>query len=356
MFYNSISPCRLQDDTEIFEPDQILVDKSSTGKDRRWRERKMANELLALAYDSIDEKKAMRLRDCAKMLTYRVYDDGQKRIDSISSCRVRLCPICAWRRSLKVFYNTQKIIEYLNNKQQYNYIFLTLTMRNCKANQLNDTLDLVFKSWNRFMQLDALKSAVKGWYRGVEITHDTDEYITDERYKRAKKYYDMRGIAVGDYNDNFDTYHPHIHCILVVNKSYFTSRQYISQDKFSELWAQSARLDYKPICDIRKIKGDYNKAVAELSKYSCKTNDYIITDDWDLTVESVRTLDVALRNRRLVAYGGIMRDVNKLLKLEDADNGSLLDVGEQADKLDGDYFLESYFWYSGYRQYYKIVD
>lgn len=323
----------MQDSTEFFTADQILTDLSSTGKDRKWRERKMANELLALAYDSIDEKKAMRLRDCANILTYRVYDDGQKRVDSINSCRIRLCPICAWRRSLKVFYNTQKIIEYLNNKQQYSYIFLTLTMRNCKADELNDTLDLVFKSWNRFMQLDSLKSAVKGWYRGLEITHNCD------------------------YNsESYDTYHPHIHCIFAVNKSYFTSKNYISQEKFSKLWAQSARLDYKPICDIRKIKGDYNKAVAELSKYSCKTNDYIITDDWDLTIESVRTLDVALRNRRLVAYGGIMRDINKLLKLEDAENGSLLDVGDNADKLDGDYFLESYFWYSGYRQYYKIVD
>lgn len=329
-FHNSISTIDMQDNC-VFEDDQILVDTSSTGKDRKWRERKRANELLANAYDVIDENKAARLRDCARVLSYRVYSDGTKRLDSINSCRVRLCPICTWRRSLKAYYTTQHIIDYLDKQDKYSYVFLTLTMRNCSADKLCDSLDLIFKSWNRFMQLADIKRAVKGWYRGIEVTHNCD--------------YD---------SENYDTYHPHIHCILVVNKSYFTSRDYLSQAKISELWAQSARLDYIPICDIRKVKGNYKKAVAELSKYSAKPKDYIIPDDWDLTIKTVSTLDVALANRRLVAYGGLMKEVNKLLKLDDVDSGNLLDVGDNATKADGDYFVESYFWYSGYRQYYKL--
>ena len=46
----------------------ILQDTSPTGKVRPWSKYKMANELLSLAYDSIDPHKAERLRGCATWL------------------------------------------------------------------------------------------------------------------------------------------------------------------------------------------------------------------------------------------------------------------------------------------------
>ena len=342
---------------QFFQKENILKDFSLTGKDRKWRERKMANEYLALAYDSVDTKKANRLRECSKTLTYRVYDDGSKKLDSMNSCRVRLCPICSWRRSLKVFYTTRKIVDEILKEDKYRFVFLTLTMRNCLGFQLNEQLNLIFKSWNRFMQLKEIKAIAKGWYRGLEVTHDCNEYITDDMYINRTKYYDSFGLSPGNRNPNFDSYHPHIHCILVVNKSYFNSRNYLSQERISELWKQSCRLDYLPICDIRSIRGDYNKAVAEISKYASKPKDYIITDDWDLTIDTVKTLDYALNNRRLVAYGGLMKDIKKQLKLDDEDSGNLIDVTNDNDKTDKqNYKLETYFWYSGYRQYLKFDD
>ncbi len=341
--------------------DKDLVDISTTGKDRKWKERKMANELLAKAYDSVNPSKAARLRDCAKVLRFRVYNDGTKLLETMNSCRVRLCPICSWRRSLKIFYNTKKIIDYLVSKKDYSFLFLTLTIRNVTSDELNSALNSIFEGFNRFMQLKQIKAVSKGWYRGLEITHDTEQFISAERYKRSPAYYDSQGLYPDSINPLYDTFHPHLHIVIAVNKSYFTdSKVYLSQQKFTDLWRQSMRVDYNPIVDVRKVKPDlvngvedFSKAVAEVSKYASKSKDYIIPDDWNLTVETVRLLDSVLANRRLTAYGGAMREANKILKLDDIEDGSLVDVGD-AISPDGDFYIESYFWYSGYNQYYRI--
>lgn len=315
----------------------------------------MANEMLACAYDSIDPAKALRLRQCSSMLTFAEYPDGKKKLVGMNSCRVRLCPICSWRRSMKCYYNTQSIMRRIDASGEYGYIFLTLTLKNCAGRELSHTLDVLLQGWNRFMQTKRLKQAVKGWYRGLEITHDTDPTITADRYRRAKAYYSARGLRVGDKNPGFDGYHPHLHVVLVVRKSYFSSRYYISRAEYAAAWQHALRVDYLPEVDVRKVKGDLGAAVAEISKYATKAGDYIVPDDWDLTLDSVRTLDAALAHRRLVAYGGIMRDAFRELRLEDVETGSLVDVGEEQPSGD-EYRLVSYFWHSGYRQYFATGD
>ena len=163
----------------------------------------MANELLASAYDEIDRTKAARLRDCSKVLTFRVYENGEKRLDRMNSCRVRLCPLCSWRRSLKIYHNTKKIIDYIAEHDGYNYIFATVTLKNCAADELSGTLDLLLDGFNRLMQTKALKAASRGWYRGLEVTHDVNPFVTEKMYFRRSKYYDDLGLTVGSPNPNY---------------------------------------------------------------------------------------------------------------------------------------------------------
>lgn len=334
-----------------------MVDVDSSGRIRDWHGKKISNSLLAAAYDSVNPDKAARLRECSTMLSFRVYGDGSRKLDSINSCRVRLCPICSWRRSLKCYHNTRSIMDYLDLQGKYGYIFVTLTMRNCHSDDLDYHLRSIYRGWSRFTQLKRFKSAVCGWYRGIEVTHDTEEFISRERYGKNPRYYSNRGLYIADKNPNFDTYHPHIHCIFVVRKSYFNSRYYISQRDFADMWRQSLRLDYDPVVDVRKVKGDCARAVAEISKYAVKSVDYIIPDDWNLTVDTVRTLDSALAGKRLYAYGGCMRTVHKNLNLDDAEDCSdlaHLNPDEFAD--DVDYRIVNYFWHNGYRQYVSSDD
>ena len=320
-------------EVDIFDPEDKLTDRSTTGRERPWRAKKMANELLAAAYDQVDPRKAARLRDCAKVLSFRRYSDGKLRLQSMNSCRVRLCPMCSWRRSLKTYYTVQAIMkETLKEGKDYAYLMLTLTVPNCAGEDLSPTIDLMMKSWHRLFRIPDVDKAVKGWYRGMEVTHNT-QYGTK----------------------NFDTYHPHFHVLIAVNKSYFTSRDYLSQARWTAAWQQALQVDYTPIVDVRRIKGDLFRAVAEVAKYACKESDYIIPDDWDLTVDTVRLLDTALANRRFVAYGKEFRRIKHKLGLEDEETGSLVDVGEPDEIGKEDiYEIVHYFWYSGYRQYYAV--
>lgn len=345
-----------------------LVDKSTSGKARDWRGKKMRNELLSMAYESIDKGKAERLKNCGKTLTYRVYDDGTKELESMESCRVRLCPICTWRRSLKIYAQTSEIVTALSHDCDYLYVLLTLTVRSCTGTELSGQLDTMLTAWNRFLGYADVKRAVRGWYRSLEIVHDTYPFITQEMYygdpekhvRSRRKYYEGLGLNVGDKNPAYDKYHPHFHVVLAVNRSYFTSRDYISQTNWTEYWKKALRCDYAPRVDVRKVKGntvdELNKAVCEVSKYAAKDADYIVPDDWDLTVNTVKVLDSALANRRLVAYGGMLKTYKALLKLDDVEDGDLIHVGDDAAEHEENepYRLVSYFWYSGYRQYYEI--
>lgn len=350
---------------EIFYSDAILIDLDSSGQARDWRGKKMRNEMLALAYDDVDKSKAARLRDCGKLLRYRVYEDGTKVLDAMTSCRVRLCPICTWRRSLKIYAQTREIVNEMARRYDYRFVMLTLTVKNCTADSLNSCIDMMIKGWRRFTNLDNVKRVCKGWYRSLEIVHDVYPYITDEMYygnpdkhiKSRKKWYDSHGYRVGDSNPNYDMYHPHFHVLIAVNKSYFKSRDYMSQKTFATLWKQSIRADYDPRVDVRCVTGDtmddINKAVCEVAKYACKDSDFIVPDDWELTVNTVACLDKALSGRRLVAYGGVMKDIKRELGQDDAEDGNLIDIGD-TKVVEGEFKIVSYWWYSGYKQYYEI--
>ena len=317
----------MQNKTNDVIVQDVLVDIGRNGKNRNWAGRKMANELLALAYDAIDTAKASRLRTCGSQLTFKIHSDGHKTLDSMISCRVRLCPICAWRRSLKVFNNTMRCLSYINDERDNAYIFATFTMRNCNGDDLKATLDTIFQALNRFFGYKEIKNAFRGFYRGVEVTHNTDYH-----------------------SENYNTYHPHVHLLLHTKTAYW-GRAYLKQERFTELWAQALGANYTPIVHVQKTYGSDARAVAEVSKYATKSADYILVDDWDLTIETVRLLDGALNNRRLVAYGGTLRDAHRALKLDDEDNGDLVDVGDTPNGIDGEYMLKTYFWHTGYRQY-----
>ena len=352
---------------DIFSPEQALSDLDSRGKERDWRGKKERNELLSEIYEGINPKKSARLHECGRVLTFRTYEDGTKKLDSMNSCRVRLCPICTWRRSLKIFWQTKKIIDRISSDHGYQYIMLTLTVRSCEGADLSATLDSILKAWNRLLQLKEVKCMCKGWYRSLEIVHDVAPFITrdmwhgnPEKHIRSRKaYYEARGLEIGDQNPSYDKFHPHIHALIAVQPSYFTSRYYIKQKRWAELWGDCLRIDYEPRVDIRRVRGttmdDLGKAVAEVAKYAAKDSDYIIPDDWELSCDTVRLLDSALDSRRLVAYGGIMRQVKAALKLDDVDSSSTDLVRVDDDEISPDlpYKLSSYWWYSGFRQYYS---
>lgn len=308
---------------------EILVDLSNTGKIKPWSEKASKTRVLADIYEIVNPSKAVRLRNCASFLDYHVCENGKKRLVNANFCRVRLCPMCVWRRTLKIFSQTSAIMDVINNEFGYEYIFLTLTMKNCEPDDLSEAIDMMMNSWNKFSKYKAFKQAIKGFYRGFEVTHNLDPNSKD-----------------------YDTFHPHFHCVLAVNKSYFKSRDYLSQEKWTNLWAKALGVTYHPVVHVKKIKGNTALAVAEVAKYAVKDGDYIIPDDEQMTLKTVELLDRVLAKRRFVSFGGIFKDVHKRLNLDDPEDGDLIMSRYTPDLPD--YKLITYVWHSGYRQYVKI--
>ena len=317
---HNTQPVECQDNREV------LTDISASGRERPWRAKKQQSELLSALYEDIDMKKAFRMSTCADFLKFALKADGTKKLKEMQSCRVRLCPMCAWRRSLKVHRHVVQILDAMCG--DYAYIFLTLTVRNCDGAELSKTMDKLMKSWMKLSKRKEFLAAVKGWYRGLEVTHNIDE--TSEFY---------------------DTYHPHFHCLLAVNKSYFKSRDYLTKDEWAELWRSALGVDYEPIVDVRKVTGTTSAAVAEAAKYTVKESDYIIREDLEFSIETIRILDAALNKRRLVAFGGVMKEWHKKLNLDDEVDGDLIHVGDDetnAEETDKEIVFA---WHTGYSQY-----
>ncbi|MCI3150087.1 replication protein, partial [Bacillus cereus] len=76
----------------------ILKDETKDGKIRPWKEKKENNLKMASSYlDASIKNKAARVYQCAKILQFKVTPQGKK-LAHAWFCKVRLCPMCNWRR------------------------------------------------------------------------------------------------------------------------------------------------------------------------------------------------------------------------------------------------------------------
>lgn len=311
---------------------EILQD-TKNGKDNNWKERKESTLDLAASYKRIGSNKYYRVLDCSTFLEFRLTTVNDLKLTNANFCKVRLCPMCSWRRSLKIFGQVSRVMDHVEENYNYKYIFLTLTVKNCYGEDLKDTLDLMTKAFNKMNQRKTFKQVVKGYFRSLEIT----------------------------YNKKDDTYHPHFHMILAVDNNYFTnSRIYLSQENWTNLWRSCLKVDYTPIVDVRRIREDNNKgfgkAVAETAKYTVKAEDFLIRDEKgnikeNLTDEVVKSLDKALHRKRLTSFGFIFKEIHKKLNLDDAEDGDLTNTDNEDLREDLTNIILRYQWNIGIKNY-----
>lgn len=331
-----------QNHTTYTEKSEVLKDVKK-GKEQPWVSHKLNTTELAESYKRLGMKKSYRVAECGSYLEFKRYlEDNSLKLHRANFCKVRLCPMCAWRRSLKIFGQVSQVMDEVLKEKEYRFIFLTLTCKNVYGEDLSETIDNLFHAFRKMSERKVFKKAVKGWFRGLEVTHNLDKDSKD-----------------------YDTYHPHFHIILMVNKSYFDDKDYyISQEKWTSLWKSCLKVDYTPIVNVKAFKTNTkaktSKSVAEVAKYTVKSNDYLIKDDTgkideEMTDNTVWILDTSLASRRLTAFGGELRKIHRQLKLDDAEYGSLVNVdGEEEIREDLNYIIERYDWNIGISNYIKV--
>lgn len=132
-------------------------------------------------------------------------------------CGNRFCPMCSWRVACKDSLKISILMEHIKKEEDKEFIFLTLTTPNVKGVQLNSEILNLNKSFKKLMERKEVKGIVKGYIRKLEVTYQKEEYITKELWKKKKKYYQGKGLNVGDPEPNYDTYNPHFHVVIAVN-------------------------------------------------------------------------------------------------------------------------------------------
>ncbi len=333
--YSSRSSSNTSIPTRVVSPNseyQELADFSSTGRKRPWIQKKTNSTLVGDAFsrlsltfpDSMDyfTKKADKIYNCGNYLVFQKFADNSMRLKEAYFCRQRLCTMCNWRRSLKIFSQVSKIMDSMKNETEYEYLFLTLTIRKVDGPELKKAISEMIQGFLKLIRRNRVCKCVHGTFRALEVT----------------------------YNKESETFHPHLHIVLAVNKAYLAGKYYIKQNEWADMWRDCMNLDYVPIVHIEKTKGDNKKAVAECAKYATKEEDLFDMDENNekkAIDEVIFTLDEALKGRRLISFSGVFKDYQKKLKLQDPEDGDLIHIDDDAIRPDLQYVLETYNWRCG---------
>lgn len=237
-----------------------------------------------------ESEKIKRFEDCGKFITL---DPETGNILKANFCKQRLCPVCNYIKSCINWHKIRNCVEWIKEKEEgTNFIFMTLTVKNCKQEELTDTINNILDGFRRLTNRRTWKATVKGAIRGLEVT----------------------------YNEKENTFHPHIHILASVPADYFlqTSNKYITIEQLREWWSESARLDYFVQVDIKAIEQTDN-AIAEVAKYSIKMSDILKADSCEEMIQATRTIYQCTYGRRLIATLGNFKEAMQDLKQGDLD-------------------------------------
>ena len=331
----------------ILASTEILQDFDSQGKERDWKGKKERSLLMAEHHAAVEglEKKAERMQACGNVLKFKLTDKRLKLYQAYF-CKARLCPMCNWRRSLKIAFQNKKIIAAVNEREKVRWIFLTLTVRNVEGHELKNTMDQMTQAFNRFTKYARFKKSIRGYFRAMEVTRNWDKE-----------------------SDWYGTYHPHFHVLLAVPSDYF-GRNYIKHAEWTDMWQRAMKLTYVPIVHVQRVKpkkevidfveleDEVKKTIAEqnaifeVSKYPVKDTDVIRGDRvTPENIQTVKDLDKALVYKRLISYGGLLKEIHKELNLDDVEDGNLIHIDNEIDEIANGAMEVMAYWHVGLNNY-----
>jgi plasmid rolling circle replication initiator protein Rep len=296
------------------EKSRVLIDKTKSGKERPWRQKKISNigyfELLHV----LEFKKSERVKECGTLLEFKAGDEGYLKLYKTWFCKSRLCSLCNWRRAMKHSGQTKAIVEeVVKRKPKARWLFFTFSVKNVyDGEELNKSLSEMARGFRKMIQYKKIDKNLIGFMRSTEVTvNETDK-----------------------------SYNQHIHVLMCVESTYFKDKKnYISQKEWVAFWRKSMKLDYDPIVYVEAVKpkgkneNDLVGAIKESAKYPVKDTDFK-TDDAERNLEIVKDLEQGLHKKRLISYGGLLKEIHAELNLDDVEDGDLIHTDDDETEVD----------------------
>lgn len=294
---------------------------------------------------------ATKIYSCGSWLKFVHLTSGKLKLTNARFCHVPNCPMCQWRRTLvwraKFLTVLPKIREAYPS---HRWVFLTLTLKNCKVEELKQTVQHMSQSYKRMRAL--ADYPFEGYIRSLEVTRAWDWYDRDRNFlgrHGTKWYYDSKEGDKHEWTaEPTDYVHPHYHVLALVPASYFSGSKYVKQDRWSEMWGQSLRVDYKPIVHIQTIKAKKGtiaiapeeleqddtgivKGICETMKYTVKEQDLLglFSKDDHNNSHWLKLITEQLYLLRRIEYSGILKEFGKEVKIEENDNENLIKGSEE---------------------------
>ena len=269
------------------------------------KKKKKNIKLADVIKDKVGDTMLEIIQNCSTfMMFYADVTLEKRKLMMANSCKNRFCPMCAYRKARKDGLKHMIMMKKLIADNQFGFLFLTLTAPSVSGEELENEIKDYVSSFKRFTNLKEFQKINLGYIRKLEIT----------------------------YNSEKNTYHPHYHLILCVNKNYFTSRDYIKQKKWLEMWKIAKRDMTITQVDVRKA--DKNSFL-EIAKYAAKDSDYLQSQDvFNVFYDS-------LKGKQVITYNNIFKELAKQY-----DNGEL-DYLKDIDKTKYVYRV-IYKWYQNH--------
>ena len=222
-------------------------------RDAKWAIKRRQVQDVGALYKTHEQyqRLAERMQDCSGRLTFerlahKVDGTIRYKLAGARFCKVRNCPMCQWRRSVRNLSRFHAALPAIREAYpKHRFLFLTLTVPNPKFEDLRQTVVAMNAGFQRLIQRKEWPAV--GFVKSVEVTSE------ENAEKGAKR----KGYA-----------HPHFHILMMVPSSYF-HQNYISQARWLELWRKAMRDDSITQLDIKAVsqKDDLGDAVQETLKY-----------------------------------------------------------------------------------------
>lgn len=257
-----------------------------------------------------------RLKECGNFIKFQASEDKTKFILSGGNfCNNRFCPFCSWLKAKRTAFELLELIKVVEYKEKFAFLFITLTVPNVPKESLREEIEYMNKSFKRLVESEEIDVINKGYIRKLEVTYQSDKEVTKENKKKYK------GLPIGT-KLAYDTYHPHFHLVMAVNKSYFKSRDYLSKKRLLELWQRATRNPNIKQVDIKPCRMNTVKQVMELATYSAKQGDlYSSKEVFDGFYEG-------LFRKKLLVYNGIFKEYKKKIEVGEVDPAEVIELNQ----------------------------
>lgn len=268
--------------------------------------------------DELYDRKSRAVDNCAKWWDLEHYTEQHvKDIKRVNLCRDKFCFNCQSMLAAKRYGKFAPVLDSL--KSSYRILHIVFTVPNCEPEELKPLIDKMYRKFPFLMR----------YFKGQAKVHGVN--FLKYGYGGA-----VRGLEV-TYNKDTEQYHPHFHCMVLLNKKInlqgkrtnaysFDHNDESKIHKFSDFEILLQKIWFLLMNDckvtaenVEQLKIGYDVQASdpkgnyhEVFKYACK-GAFKESEGACIYQERVFwTLYGALKNRRMIQGYGVLHNFNDL--------------------------------------------